>query len=458
MTTAKTTWRFPRTFWVANIVELFERAAYYGCFIFLAVYLTTRVGFTDVEAGVLTGLFSFFLYFMPTFMGALSDRIGFKKAICLAFGLLGIGYFILGAFPTKPAAVISLILILLGGATVKPVVSGTVAKCSDEVNRARAFSIFYWAVNIGAFGGKSVVDPIRQMFENPNIPGSGLQYINLYSACMAGVALLFSVFFFKNVESETAPKKFREILGGLWRVLCNFRFLSLIMITGLFWSVQGQLYATMPKYLFRMVGEFTKPGWIANVNPFVVVLCVIPITQLVRKMRPVSSIGISFLIIPLAALAVAIAPMFESTEINLGFIQLHPIVFLMIIGIAFQGLAECFLSPRFLEYASKQAPEGETGLYMGYSHLNAGFGWLFGFVLSGFLLDKWCPDPNSLPEGISLIEKQSYYANAHYIWYVFTGIGVFGFFMLLLFRYVTDRFDKKNALSQDTVESPASTT
>ena len=33
-----------------------------------------------------------------------------------------------------------------------------------RINRARAFSLFYWAVNIGAFAGKSVVDPIRQAF------------------------------------------------------------------------------------------------------------------------------------------------------------------------------------------------------------------------------------------------------------------------------------------------------
>ena len=30
------TWRFPRAFWVANVIELFERAAYYGMFIALA--------------------------------------------------------------------------------------------------------------------------------------------------------------------------------------------------------------------------------------------------------------------------------------------------------------------------------------------------------------------------------------------------------------------------------------
>ncbi|MEW5764412.1 MAG: MFS transporter, partial [Acidobacteriota bacterium] len=53
MTDAKAslTWRFPTAFWTGNVVELFERAAYYGTFIALALYLTDVVGFSDVQAG-----------------------------------------------------------------------------------------------------------------------------------------------------------------------------------------------------------------------------------------------------------------------------------------------------------------------------------------------------------------------------------------------------------------------
>ena len=459
MSEDRATWRFPRTFWVANVMEMFERAAYYGCFIFLTVYLTKRVGFTDKETGIITGVFSFLLYFMPTIMGTLADRIGFKSSICAAFGLLATGYAVLGAFPEKLAAFVALALILMGGAIVKPVISGTTAKCSDEHNRARAFSLFYWAVNIGAFSGKSVVEPIRNIFMdpeatgivgsirnllgNPTASGSEYQFVNLYSAAMALIGLALAIIVYRNVEGEKPePKEIKEIFRGLGKVVTNWRFLCLIIITGLFWSIQGQLYATMPKYLFRTVGEWTKPAWIANINPAVVVLFVVPITHLVRKMRPVGSIGIAFLLIPLSALSVALAPNLGAGNINLGFISLHPIVFMMCIGIIFQGLSECFLSPRFLEFASKQAPPGETGLYMGYSHLNAGFGWLFGFVLSGFLLDKWCPDPETLGN-LTETERAARYAHAHYIWWVFVGIGILGFILLMIYRYITDRLDKR---------------
>ncbi|MCC6255508.1 MAG: hypothetical protein IT276_11375, partial [Ignavibacteriaceae bacterium] len=39
-TTQTSSWKFPRAFWTANIVELFERAAYYAVFISITLYLS----------------------------------------------------------------------------------------------------------------------------------------------------------------------------------------------------------------------------------------------------------------------------------------------------------------------------------------------------------------------------------------------------------------------------------
>ena len=79
------------------------------------------------------------------------------------------------------------------------------------------------------------------------------------------------------------------------------------------------------------------------------------------------------------------------------------------------------------------------------SALNSAFGWLFGFIVSGVLLDRWCPDPARLPPGLDEAARAAYYAHAHYIWYVFTGIGVMGFVLLMAFRTVTDAIDKRAA-------------
>ena len=445
--TAKLTWRFPRSFWVANSIELFERAAYYGMFITLTLYLSREIGFTDVEAGWVAAFFAGFIYLAPTFTGALSDKMGFKNALALAFTLLASGYALLGAFQFKLTAIFSLFLILLGGSFVKPIITGTVAKASDETNRARAFSLFYQVVNIGAFLGKTVAKPLRTEL--------GLKYINFYSASMALCALVLVVVLYRNLDTEGMGKSLKESLNGLIKVLKNVRFMVLILIVAGFWTIQGQLYATMPKYALRMIGEGAAPEWLANINPLVVVLFVVPITHMVRKIRPVSSIAIGLLIIPFSALSIALSPVLQNItghSVSFGLFSLHPITVLLVVGIALQGIAECFLSPRFLEYASKQAPPGEVGLYMGYSHLHTFFAWLIGFAVSGYLLDAFCPDPRTLPPAIqqqrldSLVGRAPVpeaYAHAHYIWYVFAGIGFGAFILLLIYRAVTDAIDRK---------------
>lgn len=440
--TTALTWRFPKAFWTANIIELFERAAYYGAFIAMSLYLTNRVGFTDVETGWVIAGFASMLYFMPTFLGAFADRVGFRIALVIAFVLLAAGYALLGAFQQKTMAIASLILILLGGAIVKPVISGTVAKCSDDAHRARAFSIFYQMVNIGAFAGKTVAKPLRVSL--------GLEYINYYAAAMAVVALILVILFYRNVDQTGTGRSVREILRGLWQVARNIRFMSLIIIVGGFWAIQGQLYATMPKYTIRIIGETASPEWLANINPLVVVLLVIPITHLVRRLRPITSIAIALLIIPFSALTIALSPLVEramGTAIPMiGGMTMHPVTLMMIIGIALQGLAECFLSPRFYEFASKQAPPGETGLYMGYSYLTNFFAWFFGFAISGYLLEAYCPDPKKVPPEA----MATAYAHAHYIWYFFAAVGVLAFLLLITFRFITDRIDRRRQV----MESP----
>ncbi|MBM4389341.1 MAG: MFS transporter, partial [Deltaproteobacteria bacterium] len=352
-----------------------KRASFYGMFISLTVYLTDIVGFTDVESGWVAGIFAALIYLLPPFAGAASDMMGFRKALLLAFLLLTAGYAALGFLYTKGSSVAALVIIATGGSFIKSIITGTVAKASDETNRARAFSIFYQMVNIGAFTGKSLAKPIRTEI--------GIEYINLLSAALCFTAIIAVFFLYRNIDSVGAGKSVRETLRGFVKVCSNGRFISLILGVSGFWAIQHQMYATMPKYVFRMVGEHAAPEWYANVNPLVVVLCVIPVTHLVRRMNPVNSISIALLIIPFSALIMSLSTYLEGVsgkamDIVAG-LSFHPVTIAFVFGIALQGFAECFLSPRFLEFASKQAPPGEVGLYMGYSHLTSFFANLLGF-------------------------------------------------------------------------------
>ena len=436
-------WNFPKDFWLANFMELCERAAYYGFFIVLTLYLTDIVGFNDKATGVVAGVFFALLYFFPPFVGAISDKIGFKNGLIIAFTLLTIGYFFLGIFHTKTLVILFLFIVLIGGSFIKPLITGTVAKTTSKVNKARGFSLFYWIVNIGAFGGKTVVPSIRQ--------GIGLEYVNFFSSGMAFIALLFAIFIFKPLDTDVQERKLSDVTNALIKIFKTPRLIILTLIVAGFWIIQHQLYATMPKYVIRLLGEGAKPEWLANVNPLVVVIFVVIITQLTKKYKAVSVMFIGMLIMPFSALAMAMSQSLESVTGSsvsiLGWFNMHPLTIMMIVGIAIQGLAECFISPRFLEYFSLQAPKGQEGVYMGFSHLHSFFSALIGFIMSGFLLDKYCPDPNTLPAGLTKVQKDAYYADAHLIWYYFVAIAVIAAISLLLFKIVTERIDRKREQS-----------
>lgn len=449
--------KFSSAFWVANSVELLERLAYYAVFIVITLYLSNIWGFSDIEAGAISGVFSATLYLLPLFSGAYADKIGFRKAIIVAFLLLTIGYLGLGVLPTllESAELVSygktttftglndsylrwsivpvMAFIVLGGSFIKSVISGTVARETTSENRARGYSIFYMMVNIGAFTGKTVVDPLRR-----SLGDQGLVYLNYFSASMTLMALIAVIMFYKSAGKPAGEgKSFGQIGRDMIKVLSNGRLLALILIISGFWMIQSQMYATMPKYVIRMIGDGATPGWYANVNPLVVFVLVNFITSFMKKRTALTSMIIGMLIIPFSALVMSFGNQLSADTI----LGMHPVAFMMIIGIAMQAVAECFISPRFLEYFSLQAPKGQEGLYLGFSHLHSFFSYLFAFGLSGFLLDRYCPDPRgfSSPEAFAAATQ-----HAHYIWYVFVGIGLISAFALLIYGRLTVKELKKD--------------
>ena len=404
---------------------------------------------------MISGLFSGGLYLLPIFSGAYADKIGFRKSMIIAFSLLSIGYLGLGVLPTllETAGLVNygattqfsytrwiivpvLFILMVGGSFIKSIISASVAKETTEATRARGYSIFYMMVNIGAFTGKTIIDPLRNV-----IGEQAYIYINYFSGAMTIIALLAVILLYKSTHTAGEGKSLREISRGFMKIITNWRLLILILIVTGFWMVQQQLYATMPKYVIRMAGETAKPGWIANVNPFVVVCFVSFITRLMAKRSAITSMNVGMFLIPLSALLMACGNLLGNDIIS----GMSNITLMMVAGIIVQALAECFISPRYLEYFSLQAPKGEEGMYLGFSHLHSFLSSIFGFGLAGILLTKYCPDP-TLFETHAAWEAAS--VNAHYIWYYFAAIGLIAAIALLLFAKITESIDKKKKSSR----------
>src|ERR1700752_4097814 len=110
------------------------------------------------------------VWFLAVIGGAVADRLGFRRALSLAYLFLSVAYFTLGSIgadwfaPIRNAVplptLVGLILVLpaLGVALVKPSVVGTTARASNEKVRSVGYSIYYTLVNVGSTAGPLLAD------------------------------------------------------------------------------------------------------------------------------------------------------------------------------------------------------------------------------------------------------------------------------------------------------------
>ncbi len=221
---------YPRTFWVANTMEIFERTAWYGMFTLLALYLTDSrahngLGLTEEDAGVIIGITTFILYMLPILTGALADRYGYKKMFVLAYGILTPSYWMLGRYETFWTFLFGFLLLAVGAAIFKPVVVGTVARTTNQTNSQLGFGFFYMIVNIGGFVGPLVTGLLRA----PD-PATGASHWSRVFTC-SGIAIAINffwvLFFFKEPTTEAqsgARRTLRKVLTDAVEVLGNVRF------------------------------------------------------------------------------------------------------------------------------------------------------------------------------------------------------------------------------------------
>lgn len=246
---------FHPTFWVANGMELFERLAYYGQQIVFMIYMRNRLGFTEAEAGQLSGLFGGLIYLLPILGGTLADKWGFRRAFNVAFSILALGYFLIGSVGMTAFAgvysnfslywllMVFLLLTALGGSFIKPSVLGTVAVTSTEKTKSLGFAVYYWLVNIGAMIGPTIAYFVRDKFGN--------EFVYLVSALSCFAMLIVNMLLYKEVKgsTNTAGESLGKKIANLFVVLGNLKFMAFLLIYSLYWIIFWQEFIVVPYYI-----------------------------------------------------------------------------------------------------------------------------------------------------------------------------------------------------------------
>ncbi|MBK8975853.1 MAG: MFS transporter [Planctomycetes bacterium] len=416
---------FPKVFWVANLVEVLERFAYYGIYFSFGIYLT-KLGYSKDQLGFVQTLFLLLSYCIPVVSGTFADRYGFKRVLIVSYlaYLPSISLLIL----TKSFSGIALTMLTIGLAAgiFKPLVSGTVRAVTDKTNTSLGFGIFYAMVNIGGSFGPIVMGKLRAIDWN---------YAFYAAAAAIVVMLIITLLFYeeppRKPEGESLGKKLAEIgtvlkdakftiflalLGAFFWVpfwaffnLCALYVDSNLDTAALYGSIRSVFGTGVANFFSeetdgvrRVLGEtISHTGWI-------IMLLQIPVSYVFERFRPMPSF--------LFGLAVCSAGF-----VVIGMAKADS-AWLVFPGIALFAIGEMISSPRIQEYITWLAPKEKAGLYMGTNFLAVAVGAFSGVLYTSLY--------GSFGKG----------GHPEHVWYVLAGHMALAIVVFTVFRKVAGDF------------------
>ncbi len=319
------------------------------------------------------------VWFLAVFGGTLADRMGFRRALSLAYLILSCAYFLLGSLgapwlaPVRESVplivLVTFVLALpaLGIALVKPSVVGTTARASKENVRSIGYSIYYTLVNIGGAAGPLVASYVHQR----------MRVENVFRVAALSVFLMFIavLLFFREPRrhDETETASLSQAGRNFWTVLTNPRFMLFLLIFTGYWIVFWQEFITLPLYIHDYINPNTDTERLLVTGPLIVIALTVAVNILTQKIPAFTAVIIGTLITALAWI----------------FLILQPTVLGVILTLVAVALGEITQSPRYYEYISRLAPSGQQGTYMGFAFLPLGIGSLIGGRFGGFLIHHY---------------------------------------------------------------------
>lgn len=374
--------QFSTQFWLVIMFEFFERGSYYGMMSILSVYFTDQLFFSKESVGVIKSTIQPLLYILPIVAGAIGDRFGYEKTLIFAFSFLGLGYFLTSQSRDYVLVFASLIIMGIGAGTFKPMISGTIARITDEKNSTLGFGIYYWSINFGAFLFPLILVPyLKNNF--------GWYSVMIASAVFTAGMIIPTLLFYKEPPRPQSTKNLFEVFKGMILVLKDLKFVSLIVIYSGFWILYFQMFDSVLWYVKDYVDaskldQFVNSIFLALginlnwkfdvehvtvINAGTIILLQMFISNLVKNKK---------------ALPTMITGIFIGT-IGMAILAISTDIWVFVIGITMFSIGEMTAHPKFISYVGLIAPEDKKATYLGYAFLYGVLGSLIGGILGANL-------------------------------------------------------------------------
>jgi POT family proton-dependent oligopeptide transporter len=374
--------QFPRVFWVANLIEVLERFAYYGIYFGFGIYMA-ELGYSRDQLGIIQSLFLVISYGVPIFSGAIADRYGFKRVLLISY----VAYLptVLLLTMTQSFSGIALTMLGIGFAAgiFKPLISATVRATTDSSNKTLGFGIFYAMVNVGGSFGPIVAGKLRAI---------SWEYSFYTSAGVIGLMALVTILFYKEPPREASTQSVGQKIAEIGQVLSDGKFSLFIVLLGVFfWWPFWAFFNLCALYVDSSVdtaalyrGMHSLVPWLADFlsrvdedgsrvilgetishTGYIIMILQIFVSRRVENLDAMRTFMVGLVIAAIGFIVLGYASVGSSG--------------LVFLGIALFAVGEMIASPRIQEYVTWLAPKEKAGLYMGANFL----GTMIGGLLSG---------------------------------------------------------------------------
>ncbi|MFI1204676.1 MDR family MFS transporter [Streptomyces sp. NPDC020883] len=362
----------PRQFWWLWTSTLVNRL---GSFVatFLALYLTVERGYSASYAGLVGALYGLGGVISSVGAGVLTDRLGRRPTMLIAQLSSAVFVALLG-FMTDPVA-IAAVAGLVGMATnaSRPAVQAMMADIVAPEDRVRAFSLNYWAINLGFAFSSTAAGLIAEH-----------GYLALFLGEAALVLACALVVFCKLPESRPqaggAADAPAEAAGAahvsMLTVLRDGRFMTVVGLNLLLALLFQQAYVSMPVSMGRAGFSSADFGMVIAANGVLIVLLQIPVTRFIEHRSP------AVLLIGSALLA----------GYGFGMTALAGSVAMYAVAVAVWTLGEIINSPTQMGLVVRLSPVHGRGRYQGMYSLSWSVASLTAPLLGGTVIDHYGPD------------------------------------------------------------------
>ncbi|MEU2261018.1 MFS transporter [Streptomyces sp. NPDC019645] len=354
----------PRAFWWLWISTLVNRL---GAFVatYTALYLTLERGYSASYAGLVAALHGLGGVVSSLGAGVMADRLGRRPTLLIAQTSTAASVALLG-FMEHPAAIAAVAgLVGMTSNASRPAVQAMMADIVRPEDRVRAFSLNYWAINLG-FAISSA--------------GAGLVAEYSYLAGFLGEAALTLVcavvVFVKLPESRperpaTADRAEPEI--SLGTVLRDGRYMGVVGLSFLLALIFMQSSVALPVAMGMDGWSPSDYGFVIALNGVLIVALQIPVTRLIEHRDPRRLLVVSALLAGYGFGLTAFAG-------SLGLYALTVVVW---------TLAEIVNSPTQMGLVVRLSPVHGRGRYQGVHTLSWSAAALLAPLMAGYAIDHF---------------------------------------------------------------------